>query len=224
MSAISCVAVVPVKPLDVALGRLTNVLSGAERAALQSAMLRDVLRACRSAAGLSRALVVTADAEVSLVACAEGAVVVDDYLPPRGMNPAVRRGLDVASEYGATAALVVTADVPMVRAAELTALAQWPEGEGCVVLVPSRDGTGTNAMLLRPPGVLDPELGPHSFARHTAQARRRGVASRCAEFPGIALDIDTPADLLVFLNSGVPCVARHMLDQRGALAAVGSSR
>jgi len=60
----------------------------------------------------------------------------------------------------------------------------------------------TNAMLLRPPGVLEPRLGPDSYARHTGQARRRGVVSARLALPRIALDIDTPADLTTLVAGG----------------------
>src|SRR5699024_6499169 len=71
-----------------------------------------------------------------------------------------------------------------------------PRGRG-VVCVPSRDGTGTNALLLRGPRVLEPCLGPDSLAAHTAQARARGLSLVRHEVPALALDVDTPEDLAV---------------------------
>ena len=167
--------VVPVKPLDAALGRLGEALGAEERRALQAAMLTDLLRACAGTRGLGERLVVTADAEAARLAAAEGARAVADHHPPRGMNAAVRLGARALARAGARAALVLVADLPLARAEDLEAvLGAAPDGPG-VVLAPSRDGTGTNALLIRPPRALAPRLGPESLGRHLAGAARRGL-------------------------------------------------
>ena len=71
--------------------------------------------------------------------------------------------------------------------------------------MPSADGTGTNAMLLRPPAALAPRLGLDSYARHHRQAVRRGLATARLELPRLALDIDTPADLMALVAHGGSC-------------------
>ena len=68
-------AVIPVKPLAGALGRLGSVLAPAERAALQAAMLADVLGACRATPGLQGMLVVTGDPAATAIARGAGAAV-----------------------------------------------------------------------------------------------------------------------------------------------------
>lgn len=196
-------AVIPVKPLRGALRRLTSALEAPVRRELQVAMLTDVLTACAGARDLAGVLVVTSDPDAAALARAiAGAQVVPDHDPPRGMNAAVARGLAAVADAGAEAALVLTADLPLARPEDLAAIvAAGPSGPSAL-LVPSADGTGTNAMLLRPPGVLEPRLGPDSYARHTGQARRRGVVSARLALPRIALDIDTPADLTTLVAGG----------------------
>jgi len=76
--------------------------------------------------------------------------------------------------------------------AALLALAERPP---VAVLAPDRHGTGTNALLLRPPAALPFAFGVGSLARHRAVARARGLLSRSYDAPGTALDLDTPADL-----------------------------
>jgi 2-phospho-L-lactate/phosphoenolpyruvate guanylyltransferase len=195
--------VIPVKPLAGALGRLGGVLRPAERAALQLAMLGDVLRACREAP-LAGTLVVTADPRAAERARAEGAGVVADHRPPRGMNAAVARGLRAAAARGAERALVLMADLPLARGEDLAAmLGAAPAGAGAL-LVPSREGTGTNALLLAPPDALAPALGPGSLARHRAQAEARGLPAPLLARPGLALDVDTPEDLEAFWSGPGP--------------------
>lgn len=195
-------AVVPAKPLAEALGRLEGALSGPERRRLQEAMLADVLGAVRAAPGLVGALVVTGDPGAATLARAGGAGVVAEPAPPGGMNAAVAAGLRAAADVGARAALILTGDLPLLAPVDLAALlAAAPPGPG-VVLAPSRDGTGTNALLLTPPEILTPALGPGSLARHRAQAERRGIVLALCSRPGLGLDVDTPADLEALRRAG----------------------
>ena len=203
MSAPGTWAVIPVKPLRGALRRLTPALEAPVRRALQVAMLTDVLTACAGARDLAGVMVVTSDPEArEMAGRIAGARVVPDHDPPRGMNAAVVRGLEEVAAAGAAGALVLTADLPLARPDDLEAvLVAAPPPPG-VVLVPSVHGTGTNAMLLRPPGALTPRLGLDSLARHRAQAARRALAVVLCERPGLALDIDTPHDLAELMGRG----------------------
>lgn len=199
-------AVVPVKPLARALGRLRGTLSGPERQALQKAMLCDVLAACRRAAGVEGVLVVTADSAVATLARSEAAVVVPESPRAPGLNGAVCEGLWAAARRGAEAALVVMADLPLVGPWDIEALLRAAPARG-VALAPSRDGTGTNALLLRPPGALAPQLGPGSLARHRAQAARRDLPAVLCPVAGLALDVDTPGDLAALFRADAPAGA-----------------
>ena len=216
-------AVIPVKPLRGALRRLTPTLEAPVRQALQVAMLTDVLAACAGARALAGVMVVTSDPQARAMAEEIArARVVSDHDPPRGMNAAVVRGLEAVAEEGATEALVLTADLPLARPEDLARILDaTPPGPGAV-LVPSRHGTGTNAMLLRPPQALTPRLGIDSLARHRAQAARRGVPVTLCELPALALDIDTPADLAELMargGTGATLAACARLQIAGTLAA-----
>lgn len=209
------VGIVPVKPLGVALGRLARVLDAPLRRELQMGMLADVLSTCRATTGLAEVLVVTADPEAAGLAGAHGARVIADHIPPQGMNPAVIRGLSVAMDTGADAALVLTADLPAGTPAELARVIASVHPHEGVTLVPSHTGTGTNALLVRPPNIFVPELGIGSRERHRAQATQRGVPLHEIECPGLALDVDTPADLALFVAAASPGIAQAICTRRG---------
>lgn len=155
-----------------------------------------------------------------------GARVVADHDPPRGMNAAVGRGLETVAAAGADGALVLVADLPLARAEDLEAVIAAPAPRRSVVLVPSHDGTGTNAMLLRPPEALAPRLGVDSRARHLDQAARRGVASVVLPMERLALDIDTPRDLaaLIVLGGGGETIAACARLGIAATLQAGSAR
>jgi len=208
-------AVIPVKPLRGALRRLTPALEAPARRELQVAMLTDVLGACAGARDLAGVMVVTSDPDAAAMAVAIAAArVVPDHDPPRGMNAAVARGLVGVAAEGADAALVLTADLPLARPEDIAAIVAAGPALPSALLVPSVDGTGTNAMLLRPPAALAPRLGPDSYARHLAQATRRGLASARLELPRLALDIDTPGDLLALVAAGGACATLEVCARR----------
>jgi len=192
MAAHDVGAVVPVKRLGYALGRLSGVLDRAGRRVLQSAMLGDVLAALAGSARLGEIVVVTSDLRARAVAESVGARTVPDHDPPEGINAAVAMGI---AALDSRSALVVVSDLPLITAADVDHLVgAAPEGDAAV-LARSEDGTGTNAMLLTPPTGLVPELGPDSLARHLAQASAVGVPAEVVYHPGIGLDVDTPDDL-----------------------------
>jgi 2-phospho-L-lactate guanylyltransferase len=215
-------AVIPVKPIDRALGRLASVLNPAERRELQSAMLMDLLQACLSSSTVAKTFVVTADAAVAEISRASGANVLFDHVPPRGMNPAVAIGQAEVEDRLLDAALILTADLPLVRADDLDrVLGALRPGRGAV-LVPSRDGTGTNAIAIAPPFGIATRLGANSRALHEFALHNAGIELRHIEIPSLALDVDTPDDLLALALRGhdgraaLCCAAWGLADRLGA--------
>jgi 2-phospho-L-lactate guanylyltransferase len=189
-------AIVPVKALDGAKRRLASALAPCERRRLVLAMLNDVLALLRAVPSIGRVLVVTPDPEVASLATSHGAdIVAEDG--HGDLNAAVRRGLAHAGHAGAARALVIPADVPLATRAEIVSiLACAPVGpKPQVVIVPSEDGEGTNALLLAPPEAMRPEFGEGSFVRHVAQAVAVGLDFAVLRLPGLAADIDQPPDL-----------------------------
>ena len=93
------------------------------------------------------------------------------------MNAAVSRGLAAVAASGAEAALVLTADLPLARPERHRRRPGAPRRpDQSVVLVPSADGTGTNAMLLRPPEALRPAWA--ATRSRAIPPRRSGAAWR----------------------------------------------
>ncbi len=215
MIVAAVVAVVPVKDLAQAKRRLDPVLSATERVGLVRAMLADVLAAFTRTRGLASVHVVTRDAEVAEIARAHGAAVIPEA-ENRGYDAAVARA--VAHLAGqATAILAVPGDVPLVRADELEALAR-PVAGPLVRLAPSRDGDGSNGLLLCPPGVITTRYGPGSAARHRRAAAEAGVVCEELALPGLAFDIDTPQDLADFCATASRTGSRAFLERTGVLA------
>ena len=196
---------IPAKGFDNAKQRLSSLLGVAERAALAEAMLRDVLQQTLAARGVEAVYVVTGDAEVREIASSLGARVI---LEPKekGETEAVTFALFDMKWRGAEAALVIPADIPLLHANDIEVLIeQAARHDGMspfVLLVPSHDRMGTNALLLAPPNVIGLRFGYDSFSYHLNQVSAKGLPLRVVDNERIALDIDGPQDLERFLAAG----------------------
>lgn len=218
-------AIIPVKALADAKRRLSPVLPDDARQTLVLMMLEDVLAALSHVEEIDAVLVVTPDPDVAKLAQSKGASVLSEQRA-RGLNPAVRAGLALADARGATAALVLPGDVPLASPQELRLVVESPPSPGRVrvTLVPSADGEGTNALLLAPPGALEPSFGEGSFVRHLSQAVARRLDAQVLQLPGLAADIDQPRHLAQVLASSTGVqryrfLERHMPSPAGPTGA-----
>lgn len=210
------VALLPAKPLLAAKTRLGSLLDDQARMTLAGAMFADVLAALCGATGLDAVVVVTADATLAARAHQVGAVVIDEGAP-RGLNGAVSLGTDAAVRLGALAVLVVLSDVPLVTSSDVDELLARAPRRGALV-VPSKEGTGTNAMLRQPPTVFPPCFGGRSLERHVATAERADVPCEIVRNVRLGFDLDTPEDLRAFAALRSATATQRELLRLGAAA------
>jgi len=189
------------KALAFAKTRLAPALSAAERVALAEAMYRDVLAAALGARAPSAVAVITSDAELLALARAQGAIAIDEGFP-RGLNVAAGIGADALIGMGATELCTLLSDCPLIAPGDVdAAFAALPAAERAVALVPSRDLSGTNIIVRRPPAAIPTSFGRFSLARHRESCRARGIACEIVSMPRPAIDIDTPEDLIEFART-----------------------
>jgi len=189
-------AIVPVKSLPAAKGRLAPVLSPPARSALVERMLIHVLDVLDEA-GIEKRLVATGDPVLAAAADGRGAAAFDPGTN-EDLNAAVSAAVRFARAGGARGVMLLAADLPWLTAADLGALLAEADP---VVIGEAKDG-GTNALLLAPQVILPFAFatGTASAGRHAALAGEAGLGVRLIRRPGLALDIDTPADLARLLG------------------------
>jgi 2-phospho-L-lactate guanylyltransferase len=187
-------ALVPVKSLSAGKSRLAPVLPGKEREALSVYMLGKVLDALLLAERFHWIGVVTDDPRVEAVA-RERAVHTLREDGAIDENRSIAYGSRICREMGAHSLLVIHADLPLVTAGDIQTLLSKGGGAAKIVLCPSKEGTGTNALYRTPPEVIPACFGPGSFSRHVAEAAARKIPWEKCSLPGIAVDLDTPEDL-----------------------------
>jgi 2-phospho-L-lactate guanylyltransferase len=106
----------------------------------------------------------------------------------------------VLGERGFDTVMRLPADLPLVRAEDIDELLSVKPDAAAALLVPSRDGTGTNALIRTPPTLFPSRFGPNSLALHKQEAARVGVECLIVNNPRIALDVDEPADVELLLE------------------------
>jgi 2-phospho-L-lactate/phosphoenolpyruvate guanylyltransferase len=184
---------IPVKNLAAAKQRLATILDQETRTALAQAMLHDVLEEISRWRERPEVGLVTSDAfAIDLARQYDFQIMVDQ------VNAGETAAIEIATHHcvalGVEYSLVIPGDIPLMQAAELQSIVQAAPSAGSV-LVPAADGRGTNAAFRRPAGLFPLRFGNDSFKPHLSAARATQKPCVIISQPGIALDVDTPADL-----------------------------
>jgi 2-phospho-L-lactate guanylyltransferase len=111
-----------------------------------------------------------------------------------GETDAISMATAMVQGWGVHSTLVIPADLPLLQVSELEQILEAAPEQGSV-LVPSADGRGSNAVYRRPAALFPLRFGNDSFVPHRAAAHATGYPCVELRLPGIALDVDTPADL-----------------------------
>jgi len=185
-------ALIPVKSLVTAKSRLVPDLPPNRREMLVLDMLYHVLRVLQDSKLFERVSVVSPDARVLEQVRAWGAWALIEERP--GHNPALYAAALRERARGATALLTISADLPLLSTQEIRNLLEQSR-QYEVVLAASRDGAGTNAILVRPPLAVPYLFGPDSLQRYLEAARQRHLSHTIYGSTGLAFDIDTIVDL-----------------------------
>ena len=192
---------IPIKDPSRAKTRLAQLLAGEERRRLAWAMFEDVSRAVAAADAPDRIVVVTSYGPAIERARSLGwDVLVEESQTSESAS--VDWASRALGERGFDTVMRLPADIPLVEADDIDRLLSVELSSPAALLVPSRDGTGTNAIIRTPSNLFPSRFGPNSLALHQEEAARVGVRCAIVNNARIALDIDDPADLSAFLESG----------------------
>src|SRR5712692_7010216 len=189
----------PVKDMNNAKKRLIGVLTPEERFALARAMLADTIRAVRG------------------VRCAEKIFVVTNYEPVMRLaeenqweilreeqqiseSHSVDAASKICEQRGVSGLLRLPLDLPLIRSSDIDELLTAECHAPTLVIVPSRDGTGTNAMLRTPPTLFPSHFGTGSFSKHLAEAETAHARVMVRRNARLEMDVDDEADLRALLK------------------------
>ena len=189
----------PVKDLKNAKKRLMSVLTPEERFRLAEAMLADTIRAVQGVRAAEKIFVVTNYGPVMDLAGKNGWEVLREERQI-SESDSVDAASRICEERGVRSLLRVPLDLPLVQPGDIDELLNVECASPALVIVPSRDGTGTNAMLRTPPTLFPSHFGNGSFAKHLAEAGRAGARIIVRRNSRLEMDVDDEADLRVLLE------------------------
>jgi 2-phospho-L-lactate guanylyltransferase len=192
---------IPVKDLARAKQRLSSLMTQEERTRLAWLMLENTFSAAAASRRADRIAVVTLYPPAISLARKYG---IEVFVEKRQISESasVDFGSKEARQCGASSALRLPIDLPLVTTEDIDTILDQEADDRPVVIVPSRDGTGTNAILRRPPDLFPSHFGPGSLAKHRREAADVDAGCRVIELPRIALDIDEPEDVIELLKRG----------------------
>jgi 2-phospho-L-lactate guanylyltransferase len=187
-------AIVPVKPLRRGKSRLAGTLSEDERTELNRSLLQNTLKTFADLKEVEEVLVISRDPQALAIARQQGARTVREDGQPE-LNTALKRATVIAQVYATRGVLILPADLPLVTRDDLLALIERAGEPPAVVIAPDRHGTGTNALLISPAGLIEYDFGENSFQRHCQRALEAGARLEIVNLPTLGLDLDLPEDL-----------------------------
>lgn len=203
---------IPVKDLARAKQRLAGLMTQEERTRLAWAMLENTFAAAAQVRNIDRVAVITLYQPAIVLAEKYGMEVIPET-EQISESASVDFGSKEAIKRGAKSVLRLPIDLPLITAEDIEAILACEQQSSSslplVVIVPSRDGTGTNAILRRPPDVFPSRFGAGSLAKHLKKAAEAGAECKVMHLPRIALDIDEPEDLAELFEACANSQARQ---------------
>ena len=185
---------IPVKEFRRSKERLAPHYSQDDRAALATAMCEDFFHVVASVRGVDRIYVVSKEYKaLTLAQQLNWETIIESE------QISESHSVDAASRYcearGVRALLRLPIDIPLATTADIESILAELTDAPSAVMVPSRDSTGTNALLRSPPTLFPSHFGPNSFGLHLEEAERAGAKVKIVRNERLALDIDDAEDL-----------------------------
>jgi 2-phospho-L-lactate guanylyltransferase len=208
----------PIKDLQNAKQRLAGVLNPDERFGLAQAMLEDTIRAVSRVERAEKIFVIT-NYEPAMEAAAEYGWEIVRETDQISESASVDFGSRLCAERGVAGLLSLPLDIPLVQPCDIDDLLATECSAPAVVIVPSRDGTGTNAILRTPPTLFPSHFGPNSFAKHRSEAEQAGAKLIVRRNERLEMDVDDEADLRALLRHDLTQTATgKWLEESGVAA------
>src|SRR5205807_6714127 len=183
----------PIKDLRNAKKRLTNVLTSEERFSLAEAMLADTIHAVRGVRCAEKIFVVTNYEPAMLLTKENGWEILREE-QQISESYSVDAASKLCEQKGVSGLLRLPLDLPLIQSSDIDELLTVECQAPALVIVPSRDGTGTNAMMRTPPTLFPSHFGGGSFAKHLAEAERAHARVMVRRNARVEMDVDDEAD------------------------------
>ena len=199
----SILAILPVKNLSQSKSRLSHEMNRRQRELLTFSLLKRTLGILKSSKCIDDILMVSRDVKICSMAEMEKVL----FLQERGtaLNQALEQATGWALEQHFSAILILPLDIPFLTKEDIDSIVEMGnEMREIVVIAPDQEIKGTNALFVKPPGILQYQFGLESFHCHWQQTRDRHIENRIYYSPRMSFDVDSPSQYRSMVQAGMP--------------------
>jgi 2-phospho-L-lactate guanylyltransferase len=180
-----------VKNLSQSKSRLSGEINQLERESLSFTLLRRTLQVLKSSAYVDDIVIVGQDAVACSLAEMENVLFIQER--GAGLNHALKQATEWSLNQHYSAVLILPADIPFFTQSDIDSIIEMGnEANQVFVISPDREMMGTNALFIKPPGILEYQFGRNSFRRHCQQAQQKGIDKRIFCNQRLGFDVDSP--------------------------------
>jgi 2-phospho-L-lactate guanylyltransferase len=181
---------IPVKSLTSAKSRLTKYLTAFQKEKLVLGMLQHVIETIKKTDEHFEIFVVTMDPKIQNLAKSLNAKIISEK------NPGQNRALTFAAKQlnRDIPLLTISADLPLLKTNDIKNLFLLMKAKD-IVLAPSKEKTGTNAILMQRPMQVPYQFGKQSLDKFIHSAEKQKLRYQLYANKTIAFDIDTIQDM-----------------------------
>ena len=189
-------AIIPVKTFSKAKTRLNLQPDCKEE--ICSLMLQEVLRTVSDCKIINQIVLVTKDEDALKIGRQFNAVgIFDDEL---GVNNAINLADEYLSDKNFDCSVIFPQDIPTMTSTDIETLLGFIKSTNSVIIVPSRQFNGTNALVRCPSGLMQTKYDLGSYTHQIDAARTRTNNISIALIRRMMLDIDDESDLAFMLK------------------------
>ena len=189
-------AIIPVKTFSKAKTRLNLQQDCKEE--ICSLMLQEVLRTVSDCKIVNQIILVTKDEDALKIGRQFNVVgIFDDEL---GVNNAINLADEYRSDKNFDCSVIFPQDIPTMTSTDIETLLGFIKSTNSVIIVPSRQFNGTNALVRCPSGLMQTKYDLGSYTHQIDAARTRTNNISIALIRRMMLDIDDESDLAFMLK------------------------
>ena len=161
-------------------------------------MLQEVLDTTSKCKLIDKIILVSKDETVLKLGRSFGAVEIFD--DESGVNNAVHLADQYLFDKKFDCSIIFPQDIPIMKSVDIDNLLGFVKSESSVIIVPSRQFNGTNALVRCPANIMDTryDMGSYTFQIDAALTKTKNIS--IALIRRIMLDIDDESDLAFMLK------------------------
>lgn len=161
-------------------------------------MLQEVLNTISNCKLISKIVLVSKDESALKIGRQFNAIEIFDH--ESGVNDAINLADQYLSDKKYDCSVIFPQDIPVMASSDIDNLLGFVKHKSSVIIVPSRQFNGTNALVRCPADIMDTryDMGSYTFQMDAAKAKTKNTS--IALIRRMMLDIDDESDLTFMLK------------------------